>query len=198
VVHEITWERIKGRLSPFPDVTRHLPAAKGTIASREGSNVDTTEEARVQIGTLRCRGFIAPRIAAFVPSNTLPVRSRLGTGGRFPLGFGGQPSASPVTVCFRFIPGDVRHRRMGFQGYQRIEMLPQPALSIALPIERVLGLSLRAPDPALITPPVTPLVATICHKRGKFRIGHGGPRHAERHDFHRMGPFFGITHTLLG
>src|SRR4029453_2780006 len=76
-------------------------------------------------------------------------------------------------------------------------MLPQPALSIALPIERVLGLGLRAPDPALITPPVAPLVATICHKRRQFRIGHGGSRHAERRNFHRMGPFFVIKHKRL-
>src|SRR5262245_6145995 len=76
-------------------------------------------------------------------------------------------------------------------------MLPQPALSIALPIERVLDLGLRAPDPALITPPVTPLVAAICHRRSKFRIAHGCTRHTERRDFHRMGPLFGIKHKRL-
>src|SRR2546423_14874156 len=76
-------------------------------------------------------------------------------------------------------------------------MLPQPALPIALPIERVLGLGLRAPDPALITPPLPPLVAPLFHKRGKFCIGHGCPRHAEWRDSHRMGPFFVIKHKRL-
>src|SRR5262249_43944222 len=71
------------------------------------------------------------------------------------------------------------------------------ALSIALPIERVLGLGLGAPDPALITPPLLPLVATILYKCGKFRIGDGRPRHTERRDFHRMSPFFVIKHKRL-
>src|SRR5262245_53787401 len=86
---------------------------------------------------------------------------------------------------------------MGFQGEQRIEMLPQTALTIALPIERVLSLGLRAPDPALRTPPLPPLVAPLFHKRGKFRIGNGRPRHTEWRNFHRMGPFFVIKHKRL-
>src|SRR5215510_6342015 len=124
---------------------------------------------------LRCRRLIAPGIAAFAPGNTLPVWGRLGAAGHVPLGCPGQPPASPVTVGFRFIPGDVRHWCMGFQGEQRIEMLPQPALSIALPKERVLSLGLRAPDPALITPPLPSLVATLFHKRSKFRVSDGCP-----------------------
>src|SRR5262249_34860760 len=74
---------------------------------------------------------------------------------------------------------------------------PQPALPVALPIQWVLSLGLRTPDPALITPPLLVLVATILHKRGKFRIGDGCPRHTERRDFHRMGPFFVIKHKRL-
>src|SRR5205823_1720414 len=98
IVHEIAWERIEGRLRPFPDIACHLAAAKGAIASREGSNVDTPQEARVQIGTRRRRRLITPGIAALAPGNTLPVRRRLGTGSEFPLGFSGQPPASPLTV----------------------------------------------------------------------------------------------------
>src|SRR5262249_52836847 len=197
IIHEIAWKWIEGRLRPFPDVARHLTAAKGAIAGREGSHVGAPQEACVQIGTLRRRRLIAPGIAAFAPGNTFFVRSRLGTGAQFPPSCRGRPAASPVTVCFRSIPCDVRHWRMGFQRYQRIEMLPQPALSIALPIQWVLRLSLRTPDPALITPPLLPLVATILYKRGKFRIGDGRPRHTERRDFHRMGPFFVIKHKRL-
>src|SRR5262245_27866889 len=52
-------------------------------------------------------------------------------------------------------------------------MLPQPALARALPIARVLRLGFHAPDPALSTPPLPPLVATRFHKRGRFCIGDG-------------------------
>ena len=33
--------------------------------------------------------------------------------------------------------------------------------------------------------------------RGKFRIGHGRPRHTEWRDFHSMSPFFVIKHKRL-
>src|SRR4029453_8493930 len=79
IVHEIAWERIERRRSPFPDIARHLAAAKDAIASGEGNYVGTPQEACVQIGTRRRRAFIAPGIAAFAPGNLLPVRGRLST-----------------------------------------------------------------------------------------------------------------------
>src|SRR5262249_31480528 len=107
------------------------------------------------------------------------------------------PAASPVTVRFGLIPRYIRHRGMRLQRHQRIEVLPQPLRPLALPVQRVLRLGLSAPDPALITPPVTPLIAPIVYKRSKFRVGHGCPSDAKRRDVHRMGPLFVVKHKRL-
>src|SRR5262249_9642359 len=156
-----------------PDIAGHLTAAKGAVTGRKGTNVDTAQEARVQIGVLWSWWCIAPGITALMGGNARAISGRLGTGGEVPLSLSWHPPASPVTVRFSLIPRHVRHRGVRLHRHQGIEVLPQPLLPMALPIERVLRLGLGAPDPALITPPVTPLIAPIVYKRGKFRVGYG-------------------------
>src|SRR5438132_4437154 len=104
IVHQIAREGIKGRLGPLPDIAGHLTAAEGAIASRKGTDVDTAQEARVQIGLLWGWRRIAPGIAALVAGKARAISARLGTGGEFPLGLGRQASTSPVTVRFGPIP----------------------------------------------------------------------------------------------
>src|SRR5262249_21385352 len=137
----------------------HLTAAKGAIASGEGTDVDTAQEARVEIGVLRGGRRIAPGIAALMGGEARTIRCRLGTGGEFPLGFGRQPAAGPVTVRLGLIPRHIRHRGMWLERHRGIEVLPKPLLPVTLPVERVLCVGLGAPDPALGTPAITPLVA---------------------------------------
>src|SRR5712691_13388861 len=102
----------------------HLTAAEGAIASRKGTDVDTAQEARVQIGLLWGWRRIAPGIAALVAGKARAISARLGTGGEFPLGLGRQASTSPVTVRFGLIPRHLHHRGVRLQRHWRIEVLP--------------------------------------------------------------------------
>src|SRR5262249_61594539 len=98
IVNQIAGEGIEGRLGPFPDITSHLTAAKSAIASGEGADVDTAQEARVEIGVLRGGRRIAPGIAELMGGEARTIRGRLRIGGGFPTGSGSHPSPRPLTL----------------------------------------------------------------------------------------------------
>ncbi len=153
--------------SPLPHVADHPEAAVRGRALGMGIGRCGPAPALVEVGVASRHGrLIAPRIPPSGLRRLIPARRLL------PLELGGQPGAVRASKGVGLEPGDVNHRPIGVQ---RLE-LPEPPFAgeVHRPASGAGDVVLLLPGPALVGPPLAPLVSAAFDEREVAGVGDRG------------------------
>ena len=86
---------------------------------------------------------------------------------------------------------------MRLQRHPAIKMPARPAAGLAPPVDRMLGAGGLPPAPALLAPPLPPLITAVIDKLRELRLAHRRPRDGKRLHFDRMCPLLVVENKRL-